>query len=220
MGSAPRAPRPAPARFDPRAIAVAATLATALLLTGTSWPLLGAVAAWLAIAWVAARADPRAIPLGAALAVLLAGSALVGSLIAGLGVDEALRRGLRALLLVAVATWLRAAARPSGLREVFRRVLHRLRRVPATREAGTILDALDPSPGRLLAAGRALAGRLAGVHKRPAPIADAVIAWVAGEAAGYRSRHGAPVRAAIEVRARDAALVALAALPALALLPG
>src|SRR3954468_21887873 len=108
-------------RFDPRAVAVAATLATVLLLGGTAWPLLIGVGVWLALAWAFSRADSGAVALGAGLGAMLAISAFTGSLLAGLGLDQALRRGVRAALLVAVATWLRAAAGPEGLREVFRR---------------------------------------------------------------------------------------------------
>ena len=67
----------------------------------------------------------------------------MATLIAGLGIDEALRRGTRAGLLVLVATWLRAAAGPAGLRETFRRMLWRIRAVPPAREASQILDGLD-----------------------------------------------------------------------------
>jgi hypothetical protein len=207
-----------PARFDPRAIVVAAALASALLLASTAWPLLAGVAVWLVLAWAATRADRRTIPFGAALAGLLAASALTAGLLAGLGADVALQRAARAALLVATATWMRAAARPAGLRAVFRRVLHRLRAVPGAREAAATLDGLDPGP-RLLAAGRALVADLADVPKRPLPIVDAVIAWVAGEASGYRAAVPAR-RGAFAIRARDAALVGLAVVPALALIGG
>ena len=201
-------------RFDPRAIALAAVVATALLLTGTSWPLLLAVSAWLAVAWVAARAGREAVPLGLALAAMLAISAFAGTLLAGLGAAEAGRRALRAALLVAVATWLRAAAGSDGLRTVFRRVLHRLRRLPSARDAALVLDGLDPGP-RLLSAGRALVESLADVPRRPLPIADAVIAWVAGEARAFRAGGDGRTGPRIAIRARDAVLVALALAPAL-----
>jgi hypothetical protein len=206
-------------RFDPRAIVMAAALASGVLLAGTAWPLLAGVAAWLALAWVATRADARTIPFGAALAGVLALTALTGALLAGLGLDVALRRALRAALLVAVATWMRAAARPSGLRTVFGRMLYRLRAVPGAREAAATLDGLDSGP-RLLAAGRAVVTAVANVPKRPVPLVDAVIGWVAGEARGFRAAASAPRRAALTIRLRDAALIALATVPALALLGG
>jgi len=203
-------------RFDPRAVAVAATLATILLLSGTSWPLLAGVGAWLALAWAFSRADSGAVALGAGLGAMLAVTALTGALLAGLGLDQALRRAVRAALLVAVATWLRAAAGPEGLREVFRRALRHLRRLPSAREAATTLDGLDHGP-RLIAAGRALAAALTPVEKRPAPIADAVIEWVAGEAAGFRAdADGARPR--LRLRPPDRVLVALALLPAFPLI--
>jgi hypothetical protein len=203
-------------RFDPRAVALAAALATALLLSGTSWPLLLGVGAWLALAWAVSRADNSTVALGAGLGAMLALGALAGALLAGLGLDQALRRGARAALLVAVATWLRAAAGPEGLREVFRRVLRSLRRLPSAREASATLEGLDHGP-RLVAAGRALAEALGPVDKRPGPVADAVTAWVAGEAAGFRAgREGSRPR--LRMRPRDRALVALAVLPAILLI--
>jgi hypothetical protein len=202
-------------RFDPRAVALAATLATVLLLSSTAWPLLLGVGVWLAIAWACSRADSSAVALGAGLGAMLAIGALTGSLLAGLGLDQALRRGVRAALLVAVATWLRAAAGPEGLREVFRRGLRHLRRVPGAREASATLDGLDHGP-RLVAAGRALAEALALVPKRPAPLADAVTAWVAGEAAGFRAGPDG-VRPRLRLRPPDRVLVVFAILPALAL---
>ncbi|HYM57214.1 MAG TPA: hypothetical protein VES79_04560, partial [Solirubrobacteraceae bacterium] len=203
-------------RFDPRAITLAAALAFGLLLSGTAWPLLAGVAVWLAVAWMVSRPDREAVPLGLALTALLAAGALSGALLAGLGVEEALRRGTRAALLVLVATWLRAAAGPAGLRETFRRALWRVRRLPPAREAAGVLDRLDSGP-RLLAAGRALAAGLGPVEKRPLLIADTVIRWVAAEAAGFRA-NSARGRARLAATPRDGLLVALAMAPALALL--
>lgn len=205
-----------PGRFDPRAITLAAALAFGLLLSGTAWPLLAGVAVWLAIAWMVSRPDREAVPLGLALTALLAVGALTGALLAGLGVEEALRRGTRAALLVLVATWLRAAAGPAGLRETFRRALWRMRRVPPAREAAGVLDRLDSGP-RLVAAGRALAAGLGPVDKRPLLIADTVMRWVAAEAAGFRAS-SARGRAPLAAAPRDGLLVALAMAPALALL--
>jgi hypothetical protein len=202
-------------RFDPRAVALAAALATVLLLSSTAWTLLLGVGAWLAVAWAFSRADSSAVALGAGLGAMLAIGALTGALLAGLGLDQALRRGARAALLVAVATWLRAAAGPEGLREVFRRVLQSLRRVPGAPEASATLDGLDHGP-RLVAAGRALAEALAVVPKRPAPVADAVTAWIAGEAAGFRAEADG-ARPRLRLRPPDRALVALAIAPAIAL---
>jgi hypothetical protein len=204
-------------RFDPRAVVVAAFVATALLLSSTSWPLLLGVTAWLVPAWLLSRPDREAVPLGLALAGMLAFAALTGGLLSGAGLELTLRRTLRAVLLVAVATWMRAAARPDGLRETFRRALHRLRRIPAVPEATVLLEGLDSGP-RMIAAARAAAARFEDVELKPAALADTVIGWVAVEAAEYRP--GAVVaRTRLRVRAPDGLLVALTLLPALALVP-
>ena len=205
-------------RFDPRAIVVAALLASALLLASTSWALLLCVTAWLIPAWLLCRPDNDAVPLGLALAGLLAFAALTGGLLSGAELELTLRRVLRAVLLVAVATWMRAAAGPGGLRETFRRALRRLRALPALREASEQLEGLDAGP-RLIAAGRAAADRFADVPLSPVPLVDAVIAWTAVESAGYRpGARAAPV--SLRLQAPDALLVVLTLAPALALLPG
>ena len=202
-------------RFDPRAVALAAVIGFGLLLAGTEWLLLGAVAAWLAVVWAGSRPDASAVPTGLALAALLAAGAFVFTLGGGLGLELALRRAVRAALLVLVATWLRAAAGAAGLREVSRRALGRLRRLPAATEAARVLDQIG-SDGRLAAAGRALADSLRGVERRALPLLDAVLGWVAKEAARFRA--GAPAaRLALRARGVDAALVAAALAPALAL---
>jgi hypothetical protein len=167
-------------RLDPRAITLGAAIAFALLLSGTSWLLLAAVAGALAIAWGAAQTDRDPVPTGLVFAAVLAGGAFAFSLGGGLGLDEAARRATRAALLVLVATWMRAAAGAEGLREVSRRALGRLRRLPAAPEAALVLDRI-PSEGQLAAAGRALADELSGVRKRPLPFVDAVLSWVVRE---------------------------------------
>jgi hypothetical protein len=202
-------------RFDPRAVALAAAAAFALLLSGTSWPLLGAVALWLAIAWVAARPDRDPLATGLAFAAILAGGALIFSLGGGLGLDVALRRAARAALLVLVATWLRGAAGAEGLREVSRRALGRLRRLPGAPEAAQVLDQIA-SEGRIADAGRNLAGRMSGVARRPVPFLDAVLDWVVRESSEHRPPPARPAQA-LHIRARDAVLIALAVVPVLTL---
>ena len=204
------------ARFDPRAITLAAVVATILLLSGTWWALLASVAAWLAVAWAVSRASREPVRLGLALTAVLAAGAIVATLIAGLGLDEALRRGTRAGLLVLVATWLVAAAGPAGLRETFRRTLWRIRAVPPAREASSILDGLD-SGARLVASGRTLIDTLGAVDELTVRLVAAVVRdWVAAEAAGFRAG-AAAARARLSAAPRDGLLVALAAVPALAL---
>ncbi|MEA2376262.1 MAG: hypothetical protein QOD13_169 [Thermoleophilaceae bacterium] len=202
-------------RFDPRAIALAAAVAFALLLSGTAWPLLAAVSAWLALAWLTARPDREANPAGLLFAGVLAGGAFVFGLGGGLGLDVAARRAARAGLLVLTATWLRGAAGADGLREVSRRVLGRLRRVPAAPEAAQVLDQIA-SEGRLAAAARALEQQLRGVEKRPVQILDAVLHWVVREASAFRE---APPKPPLSLKARpaDALLIVAAVIPALAL---
>jgi hypothetical protein len=213
-GSGERAHRPP--RLDPRAITAAAVIAFSLLLLSTSWMLLAAVAAWLVAASLAAgRLERDVIPAGLALAAVLALSGFAFSMVGGLGLDVALRRAARAGLLVLVATWLRAAAGSDGLREVARRGLRRLRAIPSLEEAGRALDEIGAAP-RLAAAARALFGSLKPARKRPLPMVDAVLAWVRSEATRFRPAPPAAVAAA-RLRARDAALVMLAVLPAAAL---
>ena len=202
-------------RFDPRAVALAAAVAFALLLSGTSWPLLGACAAWLALAWAVSRPDHSPVPTGLALAALLGGGALMFTWGGGLGLDEALRRASRAVLLVAVATWLRAAAGAPGLREVSRRALGRMSRLPGVPEAARTLDVIG-SEGRLAASGRALLKELRAVPRRPLPVLDAVLGWVAERSARFApSAPGASP--ALRARAVDAALVVAAVAPAVVL---
>ena len=206
----------APRRFDPRAVTLAAAIAFTLLLLSTEWALIAPVAAWLALASVAAaRPDRDVVPAGLALAALLAASAFGFAAVGGLGLDLALRRASRAGLLVLVATWLRAATGSEGLREVVRRSLRRLRPVPSLDEAGRALEELGSTP-RLKAAGRALWTALAPVRKRPLPVADAVLGWVRWEAARFEpAAAGAAVR--VGLRGRDLLLLVLAAAPVAAL---
>ena len=212
---ADRAPVPRSRRFDPRAVVLAAAIAFALLLASTEWALLAAVAAWLALVWAVSRADPEPVPTGLLFAAILAAGALLFTLGGGLGLDMALRRATRAALLVLVATWLRAAAGAEGLREVSRRALGRLWRVPAAPEAAQVLDGIA-SEGRLAAAGRTLAADLNAVPMRPLPVLDAVLGWVVREAAAFRPPP-APPTVTLTARALDWVLVPLAAAPALAL---
>jgi hypothetical protein len=200
-------------RFDPRAVALAAAIAFALLLASTEWLLLAAVAAWLTIAWVAADTDREPVPTGLVFAAILAGGALLFSLGGGLSLDIALRRAARAALLVLVATWLRGAAGAEGLREVSRRVLGRLSRVPAAREAVAVLNQIS-AEGRLAAAGRALLDQLSGVRKRPMPFVDAVIGWVVKESEAF-SPAPSPAQQTLRLRGRDWVLITVAAAPVL-----
>jgi hypothetical protein len=204
-------------RFDPRAVAGAALIAFVLLLSSTAWVSLAVVAGWLGLVWVLSRAEADPLPAGLVFAALLAFTAFAFALGGGLGLDTALRRAARAALLVLVATWLRAAARAQGLREVSRRVLGRLRRIPSASEAAAVLQAIA-SEGSLAAAGRSLAAQLSKATKQPAAVLDAVLVWVVHEAATYSpAPPAAPLR--LGARALDWVLLASTAGPMLALAP-
>jgi hypothetical protein len=198
-------------RFDPRAVALAAGISFVLLLSSTKWSLLGAVAAWLAVAWWAARGDRDVVRVGLAITGTLALGIFAFAMIGGAGLDLALRRAARASLLVLVATWLRAAAGAPGLREVSRRTLRRLRALPATREASVVLDELGT--GRQLApAATSLLEELRPVPKAPIPVLDAVFRWVVAESSRFRA---VPHDVALRLHARplDGLLVLLALAP-------
>ena len=198
-------------RFDPRAVALATLVAFALLLASIAWPLLAAVAVWLALAWAFSGGDRSVVRTGALLALLLGAAVFAFTLIGGIGMDAALQRGIRAALLVLVATWLRSAAGTAGLREVSRRVLGALRRVPSAREAAAVLDELG-SGKQLGPAVRSMVGALRATPARPVPVMDAVLGWVAAESRRFRPAEPAqPI--ALRTRARDVVLVVLAASP-------
>lgn len=199
-------------RFDPRAVALAAVVAFAGLLLSTAWPVLVAAAAWLAGAWALARGEREFLLGGLVLTLLLATGALVGGLLADVGLDLTLRRTVRAALLVLVATWLRDAAGEDGLREVARRTLGRLRSVPAAPEAAAVLERLG-SVRALPAAGRRLAGEVRHARRRPAPLAAAILRWIATEQTRFRAPFS-PIERPLRARRADVVLVLLAFAPA------
>jgi hypothetical protein len=202
-------------RFDPRAITLSAVVVFVLLLSSTEWALLAAVAVWLALAWYLAYADSDQLPAGAVFAAILALGAFVFALGGGLGLEVALRRASRAALLVLTATWLRAAAGAEGLREVSRRALGRLHRIPSATEASSVLDAIA-SERRLADAARSLIALVSEAPRRLQPLLDAVLAWVVRESASFRS--GTAARSLpLAAGPADWILVASAALPFLAI---
>lgn len=187
---APAVPPPVPAAarephdalLDPR-VAAAGTLVAFVVLLSTTRPLvLAVVAGALALAWAAYRPPRDVARVGLAFAAFLALGALAGNLIGGLGLEEGLRRGGRIGLLVLAATWLRGAAGVEGLRALSARILRRLHRVPAAEEAAAVLSELDSGP-RIAGAARSLVETLRPVPRRPRPLADAMVTWVATEAA-------------------------------------
>jgi hypothetical protein len=208
--------RPHTGRFDPRAVSLAAAVAFGLLLSGTSWQLLGAVAAWLVLAAAVARGDRSVVPTGLAFCAALAGGAFLFALVGGLGLNTAARRAVRAGLLVLVATWLRAAAGSGGLREVGRRALGKLHRLPAMPEASEALEGIA-SEGRLASAARSLAASLRDTPTRALPLVDAVLGWVVREASAETQPPPARPERRLRMRALDVALLVLAVAPALTL---
>jgi hypothetical protein len=206
------------ARFNPRAVTFSAAVAFALLLSSTEWVFLGAMSAWLAAAWLLSRADRQPLPAGLAFAAILAAGAFIFALGGGLGLDAAVRRALRAALLVLVATWLRAAAGAAGLREVSRRALARVRWIPSATEASAVLDAIA-SERRLGDAARSLAALVGEAPTRPKALLDAVLAWVVRESSDFRPvSPERPPR--LRARAADWALLASALTPFLAVALG
>jgi hypothetical protein len=207
----PEEPHSSRRRYDPRAIALAAAVAFGLLLASTEWVLMAAVAAWLALAWATARGDRDVVRVGLAIAGILALGVFVFVLIGGAGLDVALRRASRAGLLALVATWLRAAAGAAGLREVSRRTLRRLRRLPAANEASLVLDELGT--GRQLGpAANSIMEVLRPVQKRPMAVLDAVLGWVAAESARFCAVPPT-IAAELHLRPLDGVLVLLALAP-------
>jgi hypothetical protein len=205
-----------PGRFDPRAVALAAAIAFALLVSGSSWPLLAAVGGWLALASVASGGDRSVVRAGVALSLLLGAGVSGFTLLGGIGAEAALRRGLRAALLVLVATWLRYAAGAGGLREVSRRMLGALRRLPTAQEAASVLDRLG-SGGQLAPAVRSMFAELRATPTRPVPVLDAVLGWVAAESRRFRPAEPAEP-GVLRAQLQDAALVVLATSPLLVVL--
>jgi hypothetical protein len=197
--------RQARRRFDPRAITLTAAVLFVVLLASTEWIVLATVAVLLAAAWLISKPDREPLATGLLFAAILAVGALIFALGGGLGIDVALRRALRAGLIVMVATWLRAAAGAEGLREVFRRALGRLRAIPSLPEATDVLDRIG-AERRLAAAASSLAEQLKDVRLRPIPFCDAVLAWVVSEAGAFRPQPPGPA-AQLGLRAVDLLLV-------------
>jgi hypothetical protein len=169
--------------------ALALTVASwVAVLVSTAWPVLGITAAVLAVAAIVTRswrAGRDVWLVGVILAAVLAVGAMIPAALGAVEVEGAAQRAVRIALLVLSATWLRAVAGAPGMREAARRALRGLRRVPAAAQASEISDRLE-SDRRLMPAARAFMDVLGTAERRPGPLADALVAWVAAEAAGYR----------------------------------
>ena len=212
----PRHGDPLPKRFDPRAVAVAAVLGFGVLLVPVSWPVLAASALWLGAAWTLARPERGPLRPGLTLAALLALLALALALVGGREAADALELAARAGLLALVATWLRAATGDRGFREVARRGLWRLRRIPAAAETGAVLGELGAQTG-VGSAVRQLAGVARAGRRTPRGALEAILTWVAIEAERFRPLV-VSVRPELRAGPPDAALVLSALLPLAGLL--
>jgi len=211
VASAPavRPPGDPPSAWDPRALALAALVAWVVLLARDEWVALAAVGAWLLAVTAFTRLERDVAVVGAVIAAVLAVGVAVFTLTGGFGLDLALRRGARGGMLVLVATWLRCAAGEPGLRELARRTLGRLRRVPSAAEAAAVLERLGH--GRELGpAARSLAAEVRPAPDGVVPFVDAVLGWVRGEAARFRPHEPGP-RPPFRFGARDAAVLAAVA---------
>ena len=204
---APAPPQEAdpPARWDSRALAFAALVAWVVLLAEAEWVTLAAVTLWLAVATLLTRVERDVAAVGFVIGAVLAVGVALFTLTAGLGLDLALRRGARAALLVLVATWLRGAAGEPGLRELARRTLGRLRRIPSAPEAAAVLERLGH--GRELGpSARSLAAEVRPAPKEFVPFVDVVLGWVRAEAARFHPHDPGP-RPEFRFGPRDAVIV-------------
>lgn len=170
-------------------VALVLTLAAwVVLLALLRWPVLAAIGGGLAVAVLATRAwrgGRDTWTIGLSLAVVLAVGALGPALIGAVEWDGALKRAVRAGLLVLTATWARQAVGTDELREVARRILRRLAWIPSAREAADLTRRLE-SDARLAPAGKDLLERLNVVELKPAPVADALTDWIIDESRAYR----------------------------------
>ena len=158
------------------------------VLVSTDWPVLGVTAGVIGLAALVTRswrAGREVWGVGLILAAVLAVGAMIPALLGAVEVEGAGQRAIRIALLVLSATWLRAVAGAPGMREAARRTLRALSRLPAAREAAMITERLE-SDKRLIPAARGFLEVLGAAERRPGPLADALVDWVAAEAAGYR----------------------------------
>lgn len=181
----------APARRAPgrhaTAIVLAGIVAFTVALASTDPRVLGGLAAMLLLCWAATAASGGALLRGLVLAAPLALSTLGFGLAGGIGAELAGLRAARVALLVLIAVWVRSAAGAEGLRRALVWAVRRLRRVPMLATTAAVL-AGSTQADDLGAAARRLGGRLRCARRRPVPVIDAVLGWLAEES----SRIGAP----------------------------
>ncbi len=173
-------PGAAPGRRGAGALVGGAVVGFAATLASTGPWALGAIALVLAAAWALTAADGRTFVRGLGLAAPLALSTFGFGAFGGIGASLAGRRAACVALLVMIAVWVRSAAGSDGLRDVSVRLVHRLRRVPVLAATGAVLGA-SVSASDFGGAARRLASRLRTARRRPTPILDASLGWLADE---------------------------------------
>lgn len=149
-----------------------------LMLALPTWPVLAAVAAAVVGGTVAAgRSRRRAMQVGAGLGLALALGALGPGILGAVPFDDAVRRAVRALLLVTSASLVQAIAGADGVRHLASGALYALRRVPTTREAAALAPVLR-ADRRVVPASLELVERVREAAPAPRTLAAAVVAWV------------------------------------------
>lgn len=169
-----------PGRRRPGRIVLAGLTGFVVAVASTDPRVLAAVAGALALAWLLTRVGGRAFLRGLALAAPLALSTLAFGLIGGIGTGQAVRRFVRVALLVLIAVWVRSAAGRAGLRAVLVGAVGRVRRVAVIAMTAEVLAGSTEAGDPAGAAAR-LGARLRAVRRRPVPILDAALGWLATE---------------------------------------
>ena len=195
------APAPAPAADPGRpapplragTMVLVALAGFAAALASTDPRAIGALSLALALIWVLTRAGAGNVLRGLALAAPLALSTFAFGAFGGIGMDIAARRAARVALLVLIAVWVRAAAGSEGLRDVSLRVVRRLARFPTLGLAAAVLGA-SAGIGDYGQGARRLGRCLGAAQRRPVPVIDAALSWIAEESV-RRGRYAPPVKA-------------------------
>ncbi|WP_146175290.1 hypothetical protein [Paraconexibacter algicola] len=185
-GAAERIPSvvAAPARSARRLVALVWVVVAAwcVMLATPAWPVLAVVTAGVAAGTAAARGEGRrSMRLGAGLGVALALGALGPGVLGAVPFDDAARRAVRALLLVASAAVVQGIAGPDGVRRLAAGALHALRRAPGAREAAALAPGLR-ADRRVIPASLELVARVREAAPSPRALTAAVLTWVDDEA--------------------------------------
>ena len=172
--------RAAPAHPRAGLLVLLALVGFVATLSSTDLRFLAVVATVLALAWLATPADLGTLGRGLLLALPLALSTLAFGLVGGIGAELAIARASRVGLLVLTAVWVHRAAGSAGLRDQALRLVRRLRRFPTLALAGTVLG-VSIASGDFGGAARRLGHRLRVTPRRPTPVLDAALVWLAEE---------------------------------------